>query len=791
MNKSSGSFRKAQPIWLTGLETEKNVFAGYRAIVHGEPGERLKLRIAASSIYRCFANGKFIGHGPAAAPHGYYRIDEWELPEEIIDGDVTVAIEVAGYNVNSFYTLDQPSFVQAEVVRDDGLVLASTGAGDQAGFEAGLLSERIRKTQRYSFQRAFTEVYRLYPWYADWRKSSVAPFCTSAQWNVVEDKSLLSRGIAYPDFTLRHPEARIQQGTVTMRGQLDNYRKDRSLTGVGSTYLGYREEALETIPSLFLQEAVADVRQELHIPYDLDAALKLGEFGYQIVDFGTNLTGFVGASIACSVPTRLYFLFDEVLTDGDIDFLRLDAVNVIGYELQPGTYEIEALEPNSMRYLKLLVLKGEAQVRGLYLREYANADVDRAAFSSGNAAIDSIFRAGIETYRQNTVDVFMDCPSRERAGWLCDSFFTARTAFDVSGHTGLERFFFENYLLPSGFRNLPEGMLPMCYPADHYDGNFIPNWGLWFVVQLEEYVLRSGDAEMAQAFKTKVCALFRYFEGFRNEDGLLERLDGWIFVECTDANEWVQDVNYPTNMLYAGALSAAARLYEIAEWEKDAEQVRATVREQSFNGQFFVDNAVRIDGHLEAENHISEVCQYYAFFFGIADSASYPELFRILLEQFGPLYRGEARNYPHIPHTNQLVGNFMRMEVLSLEGCANQLLKELPAFFEHMAKTTGTLWEHDGPVASCNHGFASHVVRVLYRDLLGVSIDPVRRTIELHPGTVELNACSGTIPIGDDVIRVEWEKKDGELKLTMQIPSDYRVDIVNSTGMPLKRVIGI
>ena len=31
-------------------------------------------------------------------------------------------------------------------------------------------------------------------------------------------------------------------------------------------------------------------------------------------------------------------------------------------------------------------------------------------------------------------------------------------------------------------------MLPMCYPADHYDGNFIPNWAMWFVLELEEYI---------------------------------------------------------------------------------------------------------------------------------------------------------------------------------------------------------------------------------------------------------------------------------------------------------------
>ena len=29
-------------------------------------------------------------------------------------------------------------------------------------------------------------------------------------------------------------------------------------------------------------------------------------------------------------------------------------------------------------------------------------------------------------------------------------------------------------------------MLPMCYPSDHNDGVFIPNWAMWFVVQLKD-----------------------------------------------------------------------------------------------------------------------------------------------------------------------------------------------------------------------------------------------------------------------------------------------------------------
>ena len=56
---------------------------------------------------------------------------------------------------------------------------------------------------------------------------------------------------------------------------------------------------------------------------------------------------------------------------------------------------------------------------------------------------------------------------------------------------------------------------------------------------------------------------------------------------AAQANSFVRDVNYPTNMHYAGAMSAAGRLYELPEMVADVEKVRDTIRRQSFDGDFF------------------------------------------------------------------------------------------------------------------------------------------------------------------------------------------------------------
>ena len=343
----------------------------------------------------------------------------------------------------------------------------------------------------------------------------------------------------------------------------------------------------------------------------------------------------------------------------------------------------------------------------------------------------------------------------------------------------------DNFLLAPQRPELPEGMFPMCYPADQRDGNFIPNWALWLVLELEEYVARSGDSALAAAFEPRVMALFDYFRRFRNQDGLLERLEKWVFVEWSRANEFVQDVNYPTNMLYSAALRAAARMYRRDELSREADQVAAVVRAQSYDGDFFVDNAVRQEGRLSPTRNRTEACQYYAFCFGVASPQTHPQLCRKLVEEFGPLRRPEA--HPDIHPANLLMGHFLRFDFLSGLGQRRRIAQELKVLFLPMAQLTGTLWEHDSPRASLNHGFASHAAHVLLRDVLGVSFDQAGRSIRLNLDDVGLDWCQAGLPIGKNLVRIGWQRKEtGWDYQVTDLPAGYSFEVRAPAGERLE-----
>ncbi len=786
------SFQSAKAAWAKDRAEEMNLSLGFRAVVKvHDTSEKVVLRVAASTIYRAWVNGELVAHGPARCARGFYRVDMVDVSSNLKTGSNVVAIEVAGYNANSYYVLDQPSFLQAELVQG-ATVLAST-LGEGEPFQAGVLDYRVQKVQRYSFQRPFIEVYRLSADSLGWITEPEAAMSSPVELAPQGDKILLPRRVLFPELRELAPVRHVSGGRIEHLENVADLWKDRSLTEINAKLKGYLEGELELVVSTEMQRLASIGEGALEAPWKDQPEVTLTADRYQVVDMGVNRTGMIGAEVTCDTKTVLMLAFDEILTDtaqakDDVNFRRLGCVNAVRYEMEPGTYELESIEPYTFRYLKAICVEGGCTVKNLYLREYAHPTTPKAHFAASDERLNRLYEAGVETFRQNTLDIFMDCPSRERAGWLCDSLFTARVAPDLTGTTVVERAFLENFMLPDRFEHLPEGMLPMCYPSDHYDGNFIPNWSLFFVLELEEYQARSGDQVMIDAMRRRVMQLMEYFERFENEDGLLEKLEAWVFVEWSEANKFVQDVNYPSNMLYAAALAAAGRMYHDPALSAKAEKIREVIRAQSFDGQFFVDNAVRKDGKLEVTGNRSEVCQYFAFFFDVATPKTHAELWKTLRDEFGP-DRKETKAYPEVHIANSFIGNMVRMELLSEEGHGQQILDESIAYLLYMAERTGTLWENVGAYASCNHGFASHIVHTLNRDILGVyQIDVPNGRVRLRLGDVDLEWCEGRIPLGEGEVDLRWDQTDETLRYRLSVPEGFAVEVENRSGRKLERV---
>ena len=683
-------FAQALPIWPAGMEEEINLTVQYKALCPALADTTV--RIATSGLYNLWVNGQFASYGPARAGKGHFRMDEIAISHLLTREENTVVVEVCGYNAFSFEIQKQPSFLQCEI-RGNGQTISWTGRD----FTARIHPFRRRKTQRYSFQRVLSEAYAISDAGDTFLMDAVPgtlPLCITGR------KNILPRYAPYPQYE-------ITPAQLLFRGKLtpitpETIRSDRAWQNVS-------DEALTGFPIPELEVCPTTECQYLRFtPVDGLPNGTLEDHTYAAYRLPYNMTGMLRWHITCQQPLTLYVMFDEVLTNGSIDHLRMECANAIRYDLCPGQHVLQTFNVYTMRYLQFAVLGGSCLIDAPEMVQYKHPPVT-LPFTPGNPAVKQIAEAAVETFRQNAVDIFMDCPSRERAGWLCDSFFTSRVEYLLTGESPIETSFLENFLHEEQYAALPDGMFPMCYPADHMDKAFIPQWAMWLVLELEEYSRRCHNPELLQRYQPRIEKLLAFFAGFENEDGLLEDLPGWNFVEWSQANQLTKNVNYPTNMLYSATLQAAFALYGDVRNHQKAQAILDTVRRQSFDGTFFVDNAVRQNGKLTPSGERTEVCQYYAFFFGAATPETHPQLLRTLVEDFGP-HRVKTGAWPEIYPANAFIGNYLRLDILLRLGYRDTVRENIEGYFLYMAEKTGTLWENIGDTASCNHGFASYVL---------------------------------------------------------------------------------
>lgn len=698
MITNSYAFQKALPIWECGSEKVIN-----RSLVFTSKlgRENCTLAVAGASAFLVLVNGNFVAHGPARAGEGYYRVDEYALDEYLTESINTVEIRVFGYNANSFEYMDLPSFLCAEIIREDDEVLAYTSS-EKTGFLCYPFDERMIRVQRYSYQRLFVENYRLNEQYLDYACREELEVA------VTEPKQFICRDIPYGEY-IRLPIQKLMGKGVATYSHNEDFYVGEEITLVGSNgYKGYTRDELD----YFSNEIVGQMKFSGMIEStDSCGDIHLTPDSYAIADMGKNHVGLFEFELEVLRDAEFFVLFDELLIEDDVNWSRMEASNILTCIAKAGTYKIVTAEPYGLRYVKLICKNGEVKVHNFQLIEVAfPQSLIKARFVSNDKVMKKIYDAAVLTFRNNTTDIYMDCPSRERAGWLCDSFFISRVEHLLTGASRVEKQFLANFLMADSYANIPNGMLPMCYPAtQHYD-LYIPNWAMWYGIELFEYYNRTGDSEFVNCAKTKMYELCNYFEQYENEFGLLENLSSWVFVEWSKANSLVQDVSFASNMVYAKMLECLGILYCDEKLKEKAVSIRETINTMAMTESgFYCDNAYRKDGKLILSGERTETCQYYAFYFDCATPESHTWLWNTMVRDFG-YDRKETGAYPEIYASNAFIGNFLRLDLLDRYGFKDTLYDNIKGYFEYMADITGTLWEHIDTHASCNHGFASHVV---------------------------------------------------------------------------------
>ena len=690
-------------VWAEGQKNQMNrAFAFVLDLGKKQVGE---ICLSAASCYKVIADGKLMGFGPNRTAHGYARAAVYPFNAQYI------TVEVQSHFVPNFCWVKREPFFACVLKTESGKEYFAED------FNCFALSDRVQKVRRYSFQRGFCETY------INEKDRTALYFCKpqNAFPRVKTEKAelphLLPSETLNPALSEIFAEKVIDSGYCKTSPEIAVY-VDRTETLIGTVIEGFKRGEWQD----FSTDEIS------RITY-LSGA-KSGDYAYETLDFSRIVTGIVEVEIIAGNAGEVFFAFDEILSDEKLKTIkpfRGDTANVFKWTVKKaGVYNLSAFEPYAFRYANVITSAGvKANVK---VRAYENPEAGKMLFECDDKKIEQIMDAARHTFAHNAVDLLTDCPSRERAGWLSDSFFSSVAERVFTGDNKVERAFLQNYILADKSGH-PKGMIPRCYPADYYEEDgFIPNWSLWYILEIYKYFTQYGYDETVEKSRANVEGILNYFVDFENEFGVLEDLKGWIFVEWSAANnsDHINGINVPSNACYYASLLAAAKVYGIKGLKEKAEKVKDYLLKNAYVDGFFVDNLIRNEkGDIIPTENYTETCQYYMFFFKCADKHTHKELFDKMLNEYGKSDSSASGGNPvkkQLTPSNMIYGVYMRLELLMREQKRVELLNECVRYFYDMTQKTGTLWENNTASASCDHGFASYVSRFIIYALFGFDV---------------------------------------------------------------------
>lgn len=739
-------------IWAEGKRELKNssiaFFKYFNSSISGT------LSISGGSCYQIFCDGKMVGFGPNRAAHNFSRIQNIS-----INNVKNLVILMAGYNIKTFWLLNEQPFFNCQLTFNDKTVLSHND------FTCCELTDKKIKVQRYSYQRAFLESYKI-----DSSRRGLLldgkcnyPLLKTEEFNI---NTLIPSHTNNPKLNYFSGFDVIESGYVGVDSSANVWR-DRAHVIMGKECypLDEWEDFATDQVSRFTYSSIKVVDANLSSKTDSNVNKKTcGK--YKIYDFKRAITGFLNIKLTVKSSSTVYAIYDELIWEEEnniiysdisganklnslknISFYRNTCSNVFKWELTAGEHDLVTLEPYAMRYVKIVIL-GDAEVKSIGITDYENPDCSQFEFSVSDLDATAILKAAVDTFAQNAVDLLTDCPSRERAGWLSDSYFSSVAEHLFTGKNLVEESFLENYTLFTE-NTIPKGMVPMCYPADNQDGCFIPNWAMWYILEVYKNFKVSGNRKVVDAAEKNIFGIYDYFTTLTNSSGMLEDLKNWVFVEWSEANnpDHIAGVNIPSNMCYSACLAAMGEMFDRRDLTVKSQNLKKEILERAFDGEFFVDNLLRKDGELVKSGLKTEVCQYYAFWFNIASKDKYSKLYYELMNNLGVNRKAGYR--PDVGKPNAMYGIYMRLDLLEREGKILELYSECKAYFTKMAVRTGTLWEHNDINASTIHGFASYAAKWLIYSLTGYLNG------RFYSNFIGID-CTFTIP-----------KKDGKIKITI------------------------
>lgn len=764
-------FQEAKAVWLENPANQWNQFVGFHTAVEMAESENVTISVAARSYYRLYINGSMVANGPARSAEGTCRVDQHRIQ---LSGYTHIAVEVTALNKPEKYCNDctlEHGLLAAEIINEEGTVISATGS---SGWTCQELNYRRSVVETMSHSRGIVEYYDLMPDYLSWTCRELPD--TPAF--VEQEPEYLKRHSPYPIYRKIPVECLLgvfdmgaypqgQPGFLLQLGRMFNPQ----------WYSLIPEE------NKFLEE----LRQETEEPFT-GSMERIQDNGYAniicvqpgkkpaciLFENRVSEIGFLALQITVEKPCIL----DIVNSDHtDAEGYIWPNTYVTRYELQPGRYNLTTFEPKLVRYVKVILrTTGKVELSHPSILEYTYPDGHEGTFTCSDGDLNRIYDGARRTLRLCTLDLFMDCPQRERGGWLCDSYFSGEAAWQMFGDANVERDMLDNFL-----RTDPDAkwnaFFPEVYPGVHSDSVDvgIRNWSYWLMLELCAYYRRTGDKAFMEEHKSRVTRFVNGLLSLRGEHGL-PQIEGTQFVDWSLANKpfAMGQISIPNSCLAVYMLEQLGEVYEVQSWKAAADDMRCVIEKLGTSSILGLggDGATYDDGVLKRNDCRTEggiALELWSGFF---------QNDRLFVREFVKTMGTcpEFRPNPNYGRANLFIGLILRFGVLSKMDRISQLVRELKnVYLEELKVGSGTYFENINALAGC-HGANGYAGALLSQKVLGIGEpNALVKTIEICPHPCGLRWCRGSVATKDGLVYMSWscDEDSHTLNILLNIPKEW------------------
>jgi len=750
------------------------------------------VKITAQNQYQVWLNGQWLGAGPARAPHGVMTVDEWRIPD-CADGETqTLAIQIFWEGV----------FVFPNVRGTPGLWLAVNAPSGEIPVELWVTEKTGRiLSHRFSQQRGWGEEvdarsrvdnWPSGPW--QWDQWSKPVLRTSDPEVILEARDIKPLAISERRAVfVTFAGACDPRQRTPHRSLADDDLAGDSVSGNVAARVLQEERILPSRAADLNLAALTNSGQGSTVlapdPDGADRTIQL--------DFGREVSGLIELNLTAPRGT----VIDIGWSEGVWDEAQM---NCWARSAQPGgsppprelcdarqavRYTCAGLEQEQYTTLLIAAFRhlriafrwpsGSSvpiSVHGIHARTLGYPIAAEGSFRCSDETLNRIYGAAIETLENSICDAYMDCPGRERAAWLNDSYWAAVGLNSVSGNWQFDRRFLRQFLVSQEVMPF-EGMVAPMYPSEVHlwAGGRQPTivgHGLFWLLQIERHLRLFGDTALMDEWLPGITKAFASFEHYRSPEGFLEKLPWDNFFDWSRfQNGGIQTAN---SFVYALALKRLGKLYENAAWQEQGTVTAASIEEAAWavDRQLYADIVVREGDKLSAGSVFSALTNSVALWTELVP----PERARQAwhrMRNFHPMTLDRPLfGYETAFVRSNLFGFFYRFDHAGRIGDTECLIRDLKeAFVPQFERGQTSFGEHLGYESSLCHGYTGYAANILTRHIAGIELpDNPGDVIKIRPHPEVISWCQARVPWMDGHVQVWWSRTLAGLEVNASLP---------------------